>query len=100
MPENRFKQLLNRYNWKPIPGCPGRFILSGGISRTSPEQLLESPADLSEEIFRSVPDPVLYCFFEGGGLISYRKAGGYIHTLCDSDGMDRKMKLLKSSRND
>lgn len=90
-----FDELKAKYNWKPIRHCPGRYILSTGITHLSPEQLVGKALLITEETFQTAKDPVLYCHFEGGGLISYRKKEGYLHTLCDTDGMNRKMISLK-----
>jgi hypothetical protein len=64
------------------------------------QQLLDSDIDVSEEVFEGATDPVSYCFFDGGGLISYRKKDGYLHTLCDAAGMNRKLAMLKGERSE
>ncbi len=97
MKADYFNTLLHRYNWKPLPGCPGRYILRGGISHLEPEEIVGEAGKISIEDFPSVPDPVYYSFFTGGGLISYKKAEGFIHTLCDLEGMARKMGKLRES---
>ena len=83
------------YNWREIPACPGRYVLRGGISPVPPEKLLGDTVPVGEECFTNTPDPVFYCSFSGGGLISFKKPGGYIHTLCDSKGYERRMRKLK-----
>ncbi|MCK5684175.1 hypothetical protein KAJ27_08635 [bacterium] len=97
MTTNMFHELKNNYKWKPIWGCPGRYIFSSGVVKITIQQLTNNINTVYEEIFTGTTDPVLYCFFEGGGLISYRKENGYLHTLCDTDGMNRKIASLKQN---
>lgn len=88
-----FDEIMTRFSWRPIPGCPGRFVLRG-----QPDL---APADLlggaTPQIFRvaAAPDPVLVARFEGGGLISYaRPDGGFVHTLNTEEGLTRKLGQL------
>jgi hypothetical protein len=88
-----FDALMARFGWRPIPGCPGRFVLRG--------QHGLSPADLlggqEPKIFRvrAAPDPVLVAPLEGGGLISYaRPDGRFVHTLNTEEGLARKLAQL------
>jgi hypothetical protein len=92
-----FESLLERYDWKPIPGCPGRYILKGGISPVKPAALVGGDREIREREFTAAPDPVSFCLFPGGGLVSFRKKEGYIHTLCDAGGFERKMRKLKGN---
>ena len=97
MHKSTFDELRTRYRWNPIYGCPGRYVLAQGVVPTTPQQLIELDIEVFEEVFTQTADPVCYCFFEGGGLISYRKKNGYLHTLCDTDGMERKLGMLRAS---
>ena len=91
----RFKEIRKRYDWRPIRGCPGRFVLEGGPSEITPEELTGKSlsADLTASSMGG--DPVTVIAFEGGGVISYLKSDGrYIHTLCTKDGFRRKLRDL------
>ena len=94
MPDTTFETLKNRYPWKPIRNCPGRFVLAGGVSAISPEALCGKPATVYEKT--PLPDPVYVIpIIGGGGIISYRKgATGFIHTLCNTEGFARKLKSI------
>ncbi len=94
-----FDKLRARHEWRPISGCPGRYIFAQGVVPITPQQLMERDVEVSEEVFEKVADPVSYCFFEGGGLISCRKTNGYLHALCDSGGMERKLAMLRGDQN-
>lgn len=98
MDKNFFQILYQRYRWRPIPGCPGRYLLRGGLHPIPVEEFVGKEFPVFEENFANTPDPVSYCFFPGGGMISYRKPTGYIHTLCETEGMKRKMALLKNGK--
>lgn len=93
-----FEQLKTAYAWTPIPGCPGRYLLSEGVVQASLAELVHESVSVFEQEFTNALDPVSYCYFEGGGLISYKKKDGYLHTLCDTDGMQRKMDMLQVKR--
>ncbi len=93
-----FKELKKKYTWRPIYGCPGRFILASGIVDATISDIVGDSVPVMESVFTGALDPVFYCFFEGGGLISYKKEEGYLHTLCDKDGMIRKMEMLKRKK--
>ena len=93
-----FDHLKARYDWRPIPGCPGRYVFAQGITARTIQELTEDRFEVSEENLKGARDPVSYCFFPGGGIISYRKKDGYLHTLCNTDGMTRKMMSLRSGK--
>jgi hypothetical protein len=90
-----FEYLMNKYHWTPISGCPGRYILASGVISLSPQELVGNNITISEEKFDAAQDAVCYCYFTNGGLISYKKQNGFLHTLCTKEGMKRKMDLLK-----
>jgi hypothetical protein len=73
--------------------------MRGGICEITPSQLLGNDLNPEEKSFSQAKDPVIYCYFSGGGLISYRKSSGYIHTLCDEFGMRKKMDELLNGDN-
>jgi hypothetical protein len=87
-----FDTLFRSRKWTPIRNCPGRFGLADGPTIESPSTL--APADEAHEF--SVPTAkdavVVVPFHAGGGLISYKRAGGsYLHTLNTADGFARKL---------
>lgn len=88
-----FAQLFIRYNWRPIHGCPGRYILkSSEGSQVCINLISSSPPVMSA----AVPDPVRIALIPGGGLISYSKGGGdFLHTLNTPAGFKRKLHMLK-----
>jgi hypothetical protein len=88
-----FASLWVEYDCRPIPGCPGRFVLSGG----QPVGL--APFGLTTPRSYRVPkarDEVLVArFADGSGLISYRRPNGSIvHTLNKPAGLSRKLAEL------
>ena len=92
------KELLNRWEWKPIRDCPGRFILKGHNSSISFEELLGPDYKVPKSKFCSplAKDPVLVVELEDGGLISYaRSDGSLLHTLNTIDGFTRKLQQLE-----
>lgn len=93
-----FEKVLKLRDWKEIPNCPGRFLLIGGRSETSLENLTESKNPVVEIKTGAVPDKVFTLEFEdGGGIISYLKNDGkFIHTLNTKEGFKRKLEQLES----
>lgn len=90
-----FKELLEKFEWTPIQGCPGRYLLAKGVIPDSIQELIGPDIVVTEEHARGARDPVCICHFSGGGMISYRKDSGYLHTLCSEEGMRRKLAMLK-----
>ncbi len=96
MPEGRtsFEDLRGRFPWRPLRGCPGRYVLAGGASASSPGELFGALA-FHEACSAEVPDRVIVAAVEGGGIISYAKSDGtFIHTLGDDAGFRRKLVAL------
>ena len=91
-----FDEVMSRWPWRPIPDCPGRFVLSSGRSSLTPSAIVSAPTDATtEHVIPATPDPVIVAEFEDGGLISYRKPdGSFIHTLNTVEGLDRKLRQL------
>ena len=88
-----YAEIMGRYPWRPIPRCPGRYVMKSGPSPLSPGVV----AGAEPTIFHvdTAPDPVFVVPLPDGGLISYKKGSGfYIHTLCDSEGFSRKLEAL------
>src|SRR5262249_48668938 len=95
-----FASLLDRFPWKAIPNCPGRYILAGADSRIQPGDLVPS-AQVREYSVQAARDPVVVVRFDGGGIISYKKPdGSYLHTLNTREGFERKLIQLGISVSD
>ena len=84
--------LFDRWVWRPIPNCPGRYVLAGGPSATRPEDMVPGAYGGSEHVCVTARDPVIVTPLDDGGLISYRKADGmFLHTLNTREGFERKL---------
>lgn len=87
-----FKELVNRWELRPIQNCPGRFIIHSASAELTPGELLGCEAAVQTFNESSARDTVLVARLEGGGLISYRGADGkYLHTLNTNEGFERKL---------
>lgn len=92
-----FDFLRGKHDWLPIAGCPGRYTLAEGITPLSINDLTGMDRVVTEAVFAGARDLVFYCHFDGGGMISYKKPNGFLHTLCDEDGMRRKLAMLRGT---
>jgi len=90
-----FDQLKVSWTWKPIPGCPGRFVLRGHPPDVTVKDLLGDDVDVRSFRVDTARDLVLVAPIEGGGLISYaRPDGTFCHTLNTEEGFQRKLDQL------
>ena len=90
----KFSELFDRWAWRPIPNCPGRFVLATGSVAMPPDEIVQG-ARGSEHLCAGASDPVIVTPFADGGLISYRKAEGrFLHTLNTREGLERKLLQL------
>jgi hypothetical protein len=91
-----FDQLLERWPWRAIPNCPGRFTLSGRITGLTPDGVAGAALQSFEFRVQSARDAVVVTpLGDGSGLISYRRAdGSYVHTLNTGEGLERKLRDL------
>jgi hypothetical protein len=95
-----FASLLDKFQWRAMRNCPGRFILAEAASRLQPDDIIPG-APVREYRVQAAPDPVLIIVFDGGGIISYRKPdGSYLHTLNTDEGFARKLEQLGISLSD
>jgi hypothetical protein len=99
--ELSFEGLLNKYSWKEIPNCPGRYVLrkkDGDKNSLTPQLFLDKP-DLEINSYTTpVAKDKVYVikFSDNGGLLSYSKPdGGYVHTLNNPSGLIRKLNHLQ-----
>ena len=91
----QFAQLRDRWPWRPIRNCPGRFVLPRLKEPLSFDTLLGTAC--SPQAFSSpgARDRVLVWPLQGGGLISYEQPDGHIiHTLNTPAGFTRKLGQL------
>ena len=94
-----YDDLMGLWPWRPIHGCPGRFVLSPAAFSGSPEKLLSTLGRTVEVRSDFAVDSVhvtrLGEELREGGLISYRKADGrFVHTLNTGEGFVRKLAQL------
>jgi hypothetical protein len=93
-----FAHLYAAWPWRAIPNCPGRFVLEGGTSTSSPQDMLGDAISIAEYRSYAAPDLILVARFDDGGLISYAKPDGrYLHTLNTTEGFERKLRALNIS---
>lgn len=94
-----FQKVYEAWPWKPIPGCPGRYVLSPAAFAGPPSELCGFA--LAEEVIppSGSADPAVVVRFEDGGLISYRKPDdSFVHTLNTPEGLARKLAEMASKR--
>lgn len=86
-------ELEQRWTWKPIRNCPGRFVLATGGRAVSAQTLVGGGHRVHEFRSARARDRVLVVPLEdGGGLISYaREDGSLVHTLNTPEGFARKL---------
>ena len=93
-PNISFSFLHKAFPWRPIPGCPGRYVLPGRCNPAFETDYFEESM-CSEYHPEAAQDPVFVRRIKGGGVISYRKNDGrFVHTLNNTAGMERKLKKL------
>lgn len=91
-----FDEVVQRGDWRPIYGCPGRFVLRGVSPHTDIFELLGSEIEVQEFDQSNAKDAVYVARLKDGGLISYsRPDGTWVHTLCTPEGFDRKIRQLE-----
>lgn len=91
-----FTELLAQREWRPIQGCPGRYVLLPSPSDVSVRDLVGSDTYTSLHECNETRDTVLVTPLVSGGLISFRRQDGRsVHTLCDANGFTRKLKQLE-----
>ena len=87
--------LMKTWTWRPIPGCPGRYILREASPYLSLEALLGPEAQAIEFRVEAAKDVVLVVSLDRGGIISYKRDDGtFLHTLNTEEGFERKLAQL------
>lgn len=90
----KFEELFNTYKWKPIPDCPGRYLLYKNCNKEF-NAMYFNLTDIKEFKVDKARDTVLVCRFKDGGLISFKHQDGYVvHSLNNQDGFLRKLDHL------
>lgn len=81
--------------WKPIPNCPGRFVLRSDLGTQTLADLLGNEVNWVRRRSHAARDEVAVAELADGGLISYcRDDGTYVHTLNTAEGFLRKRTML------
>jgi hypothetical protein len=92
--EVTFEKLLACFPWRPMRGCPGRYLLAGCPTASAPSDLF-GDLQFGEARGAQTADRVLVAMVRGGGIISYARANGtFVHTLGDGAGLARKLAAL------
>jgi hypothetical protein len=90
-----FAAIFERWGWRQIRNCPGRYALAAGPVATPPEDIAGGATGGSQHVCAMARDPVIVTPIEDGGLISYRRADGmFLHTLNTPEGFERKLRQL------
>ena len=98
-----FQQVFERWAWKPIRNCPGRYIFAPGAVSLTVNEIASGDFFVFDAESDVVPDTFLVMKFgdDSGGLISYRKSeNSFLHTLGDEAGFLKKLKQLKVNLQD
>ena len=91
-----FDAVRAKWKWRAIPDCPGRYVLRGAARDLSIEQVAGEALTVREFHVATTPDTVLVAFFDGGGLLSFRKPdGSIVHTLNTPEGLARRLARLE-----
>jgi hypothetical protein len=90
-----FDEVMVKWSWKPIRGCPGRYILITAPAGLLLEDLLGHDVTVKTFQVPAARDTVVVVRLDGGGLISYRRSDQvYLHTLNNTEGFERKLLAL------
>ncbi len=90
------KQLCDRWDWKPIRNCPGRYVLLKPNPFLSISTLLGSDHQIHKFSTPLAKDKVLVVKLVDGGLITYSRCdGSLLHTLNTEEGFYRKLAQLE-----
>jgi hypothetical protein len=92
-----FEQAFDKWNWKEIRNCPGRFIFARGRSRLTCGEITGIEIKIYKFKSEQVVDEILVARVDtGGGLVSYVKEDcQFLHTLNNEDGFTRKLRQLE-----
>ncbi|MBN2444973.1 MAG: hypothetical protein JXJ04_26700 [Spirochaetales bacterium] len=92
--EPDFYSLSNSFKWKPIYGCPGRYILKEEGMFTL-RDIIGNTCAICTYVTDKANDEVCIVVLRNGGIISYKKQdGSFVHTLNSREGFLRKLIML------
>ena len=88
------ERIYQREQWRPIPGCDGRYVYRGprrsSVLENEPHKLVRL-----REASESEDGIVVGLLRGGGGVLSYEKFSGvFVHTLGTASGLIRKVAAL------
>ncbi len=63
-----FQELLTAHKWKPIPNCPGRYVLEKPEPTLSPNQLAQVDHAAAEYRVKAARDIVLVLLLDGASV--------------------------------
>ena len=87
-----FEKLMALRSWREIRNCPGRYLASDILDRTTVSDLLGVSVTETTRVSPRARDAVIVTPLEDGGLISYKREDGtYLHTLNTPEGFERKL---------
>ncbi len=91
-----FEQIFDKWSWREIRHCPGRFIFAEGRSGLTAEEIVGIEIKVYKFKFEKTVDEIFIAELgTGGGLISYIKEDDrFLHTLNNADGFRRKLDQL------
>ena len=91
-----YAELYERFSWRPIPHCPGRYVLPQRFARELRlEDLTGNACETGDYEVSAARDVVIVTALDEGGLISYKRAdGSLLHTLNTPEGFQRKLGQL------
>lgn len=90
--------LVKRFDGRPIPHCPGRYVLRGVDRTKGPTSIVDARGNITEHVVAKARDRVVVTRLEKGGLISYaRTDGSWLHTANTPEGFRRKLADLDIS---
>lgn len=91
-----YAELYERFAWRPIPHCPGRYVLpQKSACELRLEDLTGGARETCEYEVSAAQDVVVVTALDEGGLISYKRAdGSLLHTLNTPEGFQRKLSQL------
>jgi len=88
-------EILERSDGRPIPHCPGRYVLRGVSQGAGPEVVCPDAVFARHQV-ETARDPVVVAWLGSWGLISYARADGtWLHTVNTPEGFQRKLAELE-----
>lgn len=93
-----FQAVFDKWSWKEIRNCPGRFIFAEGVGKLTLNEIVGENLPVYEFETRMASDKVQVLEFgnDGGGLISFVKNDDkFLHTLNTEAGFARKLRQLE-----